>query len=415
MMPHKGSELRVNDERFRASFEALAAIGAMPDGGVHRPAFSQAHLQARRWFLEQVQQAGLEARVDGAGNHSALLHCGPAGGPTLLLGSHLDSVPYGGRFDGALGVAAASEVLLAVKDAGISLGAHLEAVDFTDEEGHYVGLLGSLALAGKLEPGHLDDSPAGRERFRTALEAVGLDEDGLLTAGRDPASLAGYLELHIEQGLRLVDGGFDIGIVTSIVGIHSARIRFLGRADHAGTTPMERRLDAALGASAFALAVRECVMDQFPGCVATVGNMDFEPGASNVVPQAVLVSLEFRAQDEATLEAMEGALLEHARLEAERYGLALAVESLGSGSPARMDTRVQHACRQAAETLGLKHTFLHSGAGHDAQCLARICPAGMIFVPSVDGFSHSSREFTEWQDCVNGANVLLQAALLLAD
>ena len=413
-MPDTGSGLRVNAERFRTTFEALAAIGATPDGGVHRPAFSEAHLQARHWYLEQARLAGLETRLDGAGNHSALLRCGPAGGPTLLMGSHLDSVPNGGRFDGALGVAAALEVLRVVKDAGISLASHLEAVDFTDEEGHYVGLMGSLGLTGKLAPDHLDDAPAGRERFRKALNVARLDESALFTAGRDPACLAGYLELHIEQGPRLVDGGFDIGIVTNIVGIRSARIRFLGRADHAGTTPMERRLDATLGASAFALAVRECVMDDFPGCVATVGNMDFEPGASNVVPQAVLVSLEFRAEEETTLDAMEALLLRRARLEAERYGLGLEIECLGGGHPARMDSRVQDALLTATGTLGLSYVRLQSGAGHDAQCLARICPTGMIFVPSVDGFSHSSREFTKWQDCVNGANVLLQAALQLA-
>jgi N-carbamoyl-L-amino-acid hydrolase len=413
-MPDTQSALRVNAERFRTNFEALAAIGATPDGGVHRPAFSEAHLQARHWYLQQAELAGFETRVDSAGNHSALLRCGPTGSPTLLMGSHLDSVPYGGRFDGALGVVAAFEVLQVVKDAGIPLAAHLEAVDFSDEEGHYVGLLGSQALTGRLEPGHLVDSHAGRERFRHALEAAGLEEGALFTAARDPASLAGYLEMHIEQGQRLVDDGFDIGIVTNIVGIRSTRVQFLGRADHSGTTPMERRLDAAQGASAFALAVRECVMDDFPGCVATVGNMDFEPGASNVVPRAVVVSLEFRAEEDATLDAIEEELLKRAGLAAERFGLELDIESLGSGHPARMDTRVQDAFRTAAATLGLKHAYLHSGAGHDAQCLAWICPTGMIFVPSVDGFSHSSREFTEWQDCVNGANVLLQAALQLA-
>ena len=142
--------------------------------------------------------------------------------------------------------------------------------------------------------------------------------------------------------------------------------------------------------------------------------MDFEPGASNVVPQAVLVSLEFRAEEETTLDAMEALLLRRARLEAERYGLGLEIECLGGGHPARMDSRVQDALLTATGTLGLSYVRLQSGAGHDAQCLARICPTGMIFVPSVDGFSHSSREFTKWQDCVNGANVLLQAALQLA-
>jgi N-carbamoyl-L-amino-acid hydrolase len=173
------SALRVNGERFRANFEALAAIGATPDGGVHRPALGDAHLKARRWFLEQAEQAGLEAGVDGAGNHSALLRCGPADGPTLLLGSHLDSVPYGGRFDGALGVVAALEVLQVVKQQSLSLNTHLEAIDFTDEEGHFANFLGSLGLTGNLEPEHIQNPRGGRGRFQQALQRAGLTESAL--------------------------------------------------------------------------------------------------------------------------------------------------------------------------------------------------------------------------------------------
>ena len=414
MMNESLSALRVNSERLRANFETLAAIGATPDGGVHRPALSDAHLDARRWFLERAEQIGLDARVDGAGNHSAVLRCGRAGGPALLLGSHLDSVPYGGRFDGALGVLAALEVLQVVKEQGISLNTHLEAIDFTDEEGHFVSLVGSLALSGQLELEHLQNPRGGRGRFQKALRHAGLSESSLFSAGRDPATVAGYLELHIEQGIRLMESGARIGIVTNIVGIRSFKLRFIGRADHAGTMPMDKRLDAAQGASAFTLAARELVMKDFSGRVVNVGNMEFEPGAFNVVPQQVTVALECRADDDDKLDEMETALLKQASAEAQRFGLESETELLDSTPPAHMSDQVQEAYANASKALGLRHTFLPSGAGHDAQALARICPSGMIFVPSVGGFSHSSKEFTEWEGCVNGANVLLHAALSLA-
>jgi len=332
----------------------------------------------------------------------------------LLLGSHLDSVPYGGRFDGALGVVAALEVLQVVKEQGLWLKAHLEAVDFTDEEGHFVNFLGSLALSGRLEPEHVRNPRGGRDRFQQALGRAGLSASSLFSAGRDPAAVAGYLELHIEQGARLVEADMQMGVVTGIVGIRSFKIRFIGRADHAGTTPMGRRLDAAQGAGAFTLAARERVMRDFPGCVVNVGNMEFEPGAFNVVPQTVTVALEFRADDDDELDEMEASLLQQASIEAQRFGLGLETAFLDSTPPARMNDTVRDAFAQASKLLGLRHTFLPSGAGHDAQCLAQICPAGMIFVPSVGGFSHSAKEFTEWEDCVNGANALLHAALILA-
>ncbi|MEJ2736347.1 MAG: Zn-dependent hydrolase [Anaerolineae bacterium] len=406
--------LQINTERFRANFEALATVGATPEGGVHRPAFGEAHLEARRWFLDKARQAGLETRVDGAGNHSALLRRGPSGAPVLLLGSHLDSVPNGGRFDGALGVVAALEVLQTVQDHGVSLNTHLEAIDFTDEEGRYVNFVGSLGLTGNLAPEHLQAPRGGHEGFHDALRRAGLSEDSLFTAGRDPASLAGYLELHIEQGALLAEREASIGIVSGIVGIRSFKVRFLGRADHAGTASMGRRLDAAQGASAFTLAVRETVMAEFPGCVATVGDMGFEPGVFNVVPRAVTVSLEFRADTEAKLDEIEAGLAQQASQAAQRFGLDLDIRPLDRTAPARMHERVQEAFAGACRTLGLRPTFLPSGAGHDAQCLAAVCPTGMVFVPSVGGSSHSAAEFTRWRDCVNGANVLLYAALTLA-
>jgi N-carbamoyl-L-amino-acid hydrolase len=398
----------------RAAFEALAQIGATGDGGVNRPTFSQAHLAARRWFREQIEASGLEFRTDGAGNHSAFLACGAQGAPALLLGSHLDSVPDGGRFDGALGVMAALEVLRTVKDAGLKLPVHLEAIDFTDEEGTLVGLLGSAALAGQLKPEILESPRGGRTTLVEGMKRAGLSDESTLSARRPQDSLAGYLELHIEQGKRLERLGLQIGIVSAIVGIASYRLTFIGRADHAGTTSMEDRLDASLGASAFTLAARELVMKDFPNCVVNIGQMEFTPGAFNIVPARAKVALEFRAPDEDDFKRLEAALIKLAQREARRFGLDLEPDFLGKHSPTPMSAEAQRAFSEACDSLGLKHTSLVSGAGHDAQSLAQTCPVGMIFVPSVGGASHSPREFTPWVDCVNGANVLLQTALRFA-
>jgi N-carbamoyl-L-amino-acid hydrolase len=372
---------RINPQRLRADFDAVAQIGSTGDGGIHRPSLSDAHLAARAWLKEAIQAAGLDFNQDGAGNHSATLHCAPPSAKTLLLGSHLDSVPNGGRFDG---------------------------------EGTLVGLLGSAALAGKLTQEELHNPRGGRDALLTGLARAGLSEDSLLNARRDPTTLAGYLELHIEQGPRLLKAGADIGIVTTIVGIASYHLTFTGRADHAGTTPMTDRLDAAQGASAFTLAVRQIVLDEFPDCVANVGSMSFSPGAFNIVPSQVDLSLEFRAPDPGHLKRLEASLLERAQVEAERFNLGLEIAFLGRHQPAPMSQTVQDAIRDAARGLGLESLLLASGAGHDAQSLADICPVGMLFIPSIEGASHSAREYSLWQDCINGANVLLQAALRLA-
>ncbi len=407
------NDLRINPGRLRADFEALADIGATGDGGVHRPALSEAHLAARAWFHGRVEAAGLEFHVDGAGNHSALLVCGPAGAPTLLLGSHLDSVPHGGRYDGALGVLAALEVLRGVQEAGLSLPINLEAIDFTDEEGTLVGELGSGSLAGTLRPEDLNAPRGGREALEASLARAGLSEAGLFTARRDPATLAGYLELHIEQGRRLADAGIDVGVVTGIVGIRSCWLTFCGRADHAGTTPFDQRRDAGLGAAAFALAAQELTAGM-PDCTVNVGEMRFAPASFNIVPQRVALGLEYRAPDPGLFDQLEAALLAQARAEADRFGLGLEIERLSGVEPAAMDTGMQHTITAAAKALDLSHTPLVSFAGHDAQALAQVCPAGMIFVPSLEGASHCPREFTHWQDCVNGANTLLGAALRVA-
>jgi len=276
-------------------------------------------MAARRWFLARAEAAGLDTRVDTAANHSAVLQSRRAGSNrVLLLGSHLDSVPGGGRYDGALGVVAALHVLLAFKQAGTELPFALEAIDFTDEEGTLVGLLGSNALAGTLTREQLQSPRGGREALIAGLARAGLQEEQLFEARRDPSTLAGYLELHIEQGPRLEHDKVQIGVVTSIVGSRSFRIVLRGAAGHAGTTPMAGRRDAAVAAARIILAVREMIIQDFPGCVATVGDIRVEPGAFNVVPGLARLALEFRSTDASELDRIESALLARARAEAGR-------------------------------------------------------------------------------------------------
>jgi N-carbamoyl-L-amino-acid hydrolase len=412
-MPQTFSTLRINPDRMLDAFNQLALIGTTGDGGVNRTTFSEAHLAARKWFREHIEASGLEFHTDGAGNHSARLTFEPANLPTLILGSHLDSVPKGGRFDGALGVMAALEVLKTVRENEIKLKVQLEAIDFTDEEGTHLSLFGSSAISGHLNPDDLKKPYSGRENFLTGLARAGLTEESLFTAKRKKESLAGYLELHIEQGKRLEKRGLNVGIVSAIVGYGSYRMAYIGRADHAGSAAMEDRLDAGQGVAAFILEARQTVMRDFQNCVANVGKIEFSPGASNIVPARADFLLEFRSPDEKQLNELDITLMKLAREKAEQFGLQVTAEPLGKHIPNLMSSEIQDAFKDACDDMSLSSVVIPSGAIHDAQSLFDICPVGMIFVPSVNGTSHSPFEYTEWQDCVNGANVLLQAVLRL--
>jgi N-carbamoyl-L-amino-acid hydrolase len=407
----KYQRVEINRERFRADFDALSQIGATNNGGVHRPAFSQSHFKARAWFREKVKQAGLSFQTDTAGNHSAILPSKTNTNNTLLLGSHLDSVPNGGRFDGALGVLAALETLRVIVENNIEIPINLEAIDFTDEEGTLVNFLGSFALAGKLKKDSLDNPRGGLQELDDGLKRAGLDKGDILDARREPKTLAGYLELHVEQGSRLERAGCDIGVVSTIAGISSYHVKFIGREDHAATIPMDDRLDAGLGASAFSLAAHQLVLNHYPDCYVNVGNVSYEPASFNIVPRTATSSLEFRAPNTGLMHQLRGALLTKAKEAAESHNLGVEIELLGYCSPGTMDEQVQALIVSSSELLGLESMSLQSGPGHDAQAFADLCPTGMVFAPSIDGASHSPREKTAWKDCVNSANVLLQTTL----
>jgi hydantoinase/carbamoylase family amidase len=307
---------------------------------------------------------------------------------------------------------AALEVLRSLRDTGLELRYNLEAIDFTDEEGAHVGLLGSQALTGRLTPEQLLNPASGRPALEEGLQRAGLDETGIFSARRDPASLLAYLELHIEQGPHLVRACTQIGIVTTIVGMRSFTITYTGQADHAGTTPLDARKDAGLGTADFMVKAHARVRHDFPGCVLNFGQVHFHPGAFNIVPAIAEFKLEFRSADLGTLNLMERTLLDLTAKIAEEHGLGISVQSHDRLEPTDCSPLVQKAIADTCGLLELKHIALSSGAGHDAMMLGRICQAGMIFVPSSGG-SHCPAEYAAWDDCVNGANVLLNSAVHL--
>ena len=405
--------LRINESRLLEDLEALAKIGGTPDGGVSRPAMSPADVAGREWFRGRVEAAGLQFRGDSAGNLSAVLAADDPAARTLLSGSHLDTVPNGGRFDGALGVLAALEALRTIREAGLSLPVHLEAVSFTDEEGEMQDQVGSQALAGTLTSRDLDQPRGGREKLGAGMRRLGITPQGVLAARRDPQDLIGFVELHIEQGARLEAAGVDIGVVTSIVGIRSHWLRFIGQAAHAGTAPMDERHDALWGAAAFVQGARELVMRRFSPGVVNCGQTHVQPGAFNIVPAEVRLALELRHGTEPLLDEMEDALLGLAEEVARGHRLALETEPAARCVSASMNETVMKAIEKAATELGLSYMRLMSFAGHDTQAMSAITPSGMLFVPSVDGISHNPDEFTRPEDLLNGANTLLHTLLEL--
>jgi hydantoinase/carbamoylase family amidase len=416
-------DLTIHRERLLGNLSALGEIGRVAPaagGGLDRRPFSPAERQARTFFAEQAAAAGLTVLTDGAANLSARYECADPGAPTLLLGSHLDTVPHGGPYDGALGVMAALEVVRVAREQSLVLPWQLEAIAFTDEEGRLGDFFGSRAMAGAHTPESIAqfltaaaDYPDDLAAMRTVAPG-GLTPDGIRAARRRAETLAGFLELHIEQGPRLEHAGLPIGVVTAIAGRRALRIVIRGRSDHAGTTPMDLRADALLAAARIAVTASDRVARDFPEAVFTCGNLQVKPGVYNVVPNEAELWVEFRAGSPADLAAIGEWL--HAEIEAATAApdLAVAVEEAAGHEPVRLDAALQAAVRRAADACGYGWMDLPSGALHDALLLAEVTPTAMIFVPSVAGRSHSPLEMTHPDDLVAGANVLLGTVLELA-
>ncbi len=406
--------LRINETRLLNDLKELARIGATADGGVSRPALTPADIESRRWFQAKIAEAGLDYSMDGAGNQSAILYSDPPSEKRILAGSHLDSVPNGGRYDGSLGVLVALEALRALKDKGITPSVTLEAVNFTDEESAIIGLMGSKAVVGQLTAADFERSRVDADELTRRFSALGITRQSMLAATR--ADVLAWVELHIEQGTRLESAGIDIGVVNAIVGIRSIHVAFRGEAAHAGTKPMELRRDALWGAAAFVLRAREFVMENFSPGVVNVGIIHAKPGAFNIVPAEVYCALEFRHGADEEMDEMEADLIRLLEECAAEFDLSVTYEETPPVIPATMSESVMRAIERGAEALGYSHQRMLSFAGHDTQNLAAIAPAAMYFVPSVGGISHNPNEFTSDADCVNGANLMLHTLLeLLTD
>jgi hydantoinase/carbamoylase family amidase len=409
------AELRINAERLRTDFDELAEIGATVAGGISRLALSNEDLEARAWFANRLDDARLLVRDDDAGNISGVLPMtGSASGRTFLVGSHLDSALNGGKFDGAVGLLAGLECLRTIQEAGLRLPVNLEVINFTDQEGVWHSMLGSRALAGKL-PDFTAREGDDQSAFRAALFRAGIYLNDLQKARRDPAEVAGYLELHIEQGGRLWKSDTRIGVVSGIVGRTTYMLTFLGEAAHSGTTALENRRDSLHGAAAFITEAHRWVRQVFPEGLFNAGNITTEPGAFNTIPAKTVLTVEVRHPEEQTLTRMEEQLVALAASVADRYNLKLVTRRAVHMPAAKMSdvaiTTIETTCKRL--NVG-SYMRLVSFAGHDAQMISDYTPTGMIFVPSVEGVSHNPREFTEWDDVVLGANVLLHTLIEMA-
>lgn len=402
------SNLRIDGPRLLAQVADLARIGATPEGGCRRLALTDEDKAGRDWLVGRMQALGLDVRIDGIGNIIGILS-GQNEGPAVILGSHIDTVASGGKYDGALGVVAGLEVMATLRDAGITPAHPLAVMAFTNEEGarFQPDMLGSFVWAGGLPLGEAlgqtdaDGAVLGHELSRIGY--AGPDQPGFLAA-------RAYFELHIEQGPVLEQEGLAIGAVTGVQGITWLELTIGGEPRHGGTTPMKYRRDAGLLAARVNVFAHE-LTQQIPDFLANMGFVRVLPGNVNVVPETVTCTLDLRNPDQARLDAAEAAIRAFAEAEAAKAGLTLAIRDLARFAPTPFDDGMIRRVEAAAAGLGLTCRRIISGAGHDAQIMAGLCPTGMIFIPSVGGLSHNPREFSTDADIIAGANVLLQVAL----
>jgi len=407
--------LRANGARVNAALAAFDSVGRTA-GGINRVAYSEADLAGRAFTLDLFRQAGLAPRIDAAGNIVARVEGTGRGLAPLVIGSHVDSVTDGGNFDGPLGSFGAIEVARSLREQRVRLRHPLEVVVWQNEEG---GTIGSKAWVGTLTPADLDKVARSGVTIREGTGRIGGDASRLAevvrkrvgpSAGAGQA-VAGYLELHIEQGGLLEAAGLPIGVVQGIVGLRWMEVTIRGFANHAGATEMNRRQDAMLAAARFTVAVNEAIRSEPGRQVATVGRLVATPNTTNVIAGEVKLTVDLRDLDAAKIERFRLRFEQLGREIGAATGTAFAYAPLVDSEPALADPRMMEVVESSARALGLTSQRMPSGAGHDAQELARIAPIGMIFVPSVGGISHSPRELTKPGDVANGVDVLLNAVV----
>jgi N-carbamoyl-L-amino-acid hydrolase len=398
--------LRVNADRIMTHIRGLAEFGTNPQGGVSRVAYSDADKQGREYVMGLMKDARLEVTIDAAGNIIGRRAGSVPKLPPLILGSHIDTVPEGGHYDGVVGSLGAIEVAQTLGEKNITLRHPLEVVIFQNEEG---GLIGSRAMNGELTEKELDLVSRSGKTIREGIKFIGGDPSKLSEVKRE--RIGAYLELHIEQGGLLEAEKINIGVVEGIVGINWWDVTIEGFANHAGTTAMNNRQDALLAAAKFIQAVNRIVTSVPGRQVGTVGRINALPGAPNVIPGKVVLSLELRDLDAAKIKMLYDKIYAEAQQIASESKTKFDFKEINVNTPAPTNQFIRSDITEAARGLGLSTKLMPSGAGHDAQDMARLGAVGMIFIPSVGGISHSPREFSHPEDIANGANVLLHTVI----
>ncbi len=410
---------RVNGARLRSHLETLSVFGRPPGGtfadGVSRIAYSDADVAGRKYTMSLMEAAGLKPRIDAAGNISAIRAGTDPSLAAVLFGSHIDSVPSGGNFDGDLGSLAAIEVVQTLNEAGVRTRRPLEIVIWCNEEGfaYNNGLNGSRAAAGLLEPGELEVVWNGVKKA-DALRKVGGNPDRIEEARRKPGSSHCYLELHIEQGGNLDEAGVPVGVVEGIVAIDRYEVEIRGFANHAGTTPMPKRHDALVAASYLTVAVNEIVWNEPGRQVGTVGQLTVSPNSPNVVPGLVKLTVELRDLSAVKIVVLADRIRARAQEIGAQTQTEIGMRRVSHHAEALATPDVQASIEATAKKLKVRSTRLPSGAGHDAQAMSTLFPMGMIFIPSIGGISHSPKELSSWEHCTLGADVLLNTVLTWA-
>lgn len=411
------NNLEVNRKRFLASIEELSRIGSTSTRGVTRFALTEGDRQAREWLQARAKEHNLISHLDAVGNLFIYAEGGGQEQPPVIIGSHVDTVQNGGRYDGALGVLAGLESLIRLQETKTALARPVWLAVWTEEEGSRFrgGLVGSRAFIGEVSAAEMNDPDASGVTLADALREWGLNPEDVPSVVRKPGQVHAYVELHIEQGAKLEVANLQIGVVTGIVGIRRYDVSVKGQANHAGTTPMHLRHDALVAAALMVQAVEQAVKASgHADAVGTVGKLQVYPGGVNVVPGQVDFSLEIRDIDSGVMDELAAALQTKLQEIAALRGVELYWEPAADVKPSPLAETVQQTIADVTNDLGYSWQSMPSGAGHDAQHLARICPTGMIFVPSKGGISHSPAEFTADDDCVRGANVLLNTIIRLA-
>tara|TARA_B100000029_G_scaffold145806_1_gene141144 strand:+ start:1448 stop:2689 length:1242 start_codon:yes stop_codon:yes gene_type:complete len=407
--------LPINASRLNQTLEELGHLGESPNG-MDRVAYSPEDILGRDYTIKLMEEAGLQTRIDTAGNIIGRMSGSDDSLPAIALGSHTDTVPKGGKYDGALGVMAAIEVARTLKEQGHQTKHPLEVINFTNEEGtrFHRWLVGSRSMSGLLEQEDMDAVDDDGVGLGACLADIGGDLSLIQEAVRKPGELAAYFELHIEQGPYLYQSGTPIGVVTGITGRAVFEVEIEGKANHAGTTPMSNRRDALVSASRLVLAIQKMAAEQEICRVSTVGSIKAIPNAVNVIPGSASIGLEFRDTDMEALAAAEQELRRLTDQAATDDSVEVDVHRHRFTSSVLVEPDMQALVGEAATNCGFEWEAVASGAGHDAQAVASIAPMAMVFVPSVDGISHSQEEYSTPEDCANGTQVLMEL-LLLAD